>query len=80
MVSHFAQVARVLSADDRPRQRVLDEMGMDDDKIYEIVANSEISNAMLAEIKKMFKITKDSAQFDKRRLAKKACGKDGDRG
>ena len=55
MVSHFSQAARDLSADDRPRQRVLDEMGMDDDKIYEIVANiRNKTNAMLTEIKKMF--------------------------
>ena len=55
MVSHFSQAARDLSGDDRPRQRILDEMRVDDDKIYEIVANiRNTTAAMLGEIKRMF--------------------------
>ena len=55
VVSNFSQAARTLAGDDRRHQAILDEMGLDDDPIHQIVAGirDEI-RAMMREISRMF--------------------------
>lgn len=55
MVAHFTQAAKTIARDDRPRQTVLDEMGVDDDVIYTIVSDiRDRTRAMMREIAQMF--------------------------
>ena len=55
MVANFTQAAKTLARDDRPRQVVLDEMGVDDDTIYTIVADiRDQTRAMMDKIRQMF--------------------------
>ena len=56
MVAHFTQAARVLARDDRPNQRILDEMEIDDDDvIYAIVGDiRDQTRRMMDRIKQMF--------------------------
>ena len=55
MVANFTQAAKTLARDDRARQRVLDEMGIEDDVIYEIVGDiRDATRAMMREIQMMF--------------------------
>ena len=55
MVANFTQAAKTLARDDRPRQVVLDEMGVDDDTVYTIVADiRDQTRAMMEEIRQMF--------------------------
>ncbi len=55
MVANFTQAAKALARDDRPRQVVLDEMGVDDDTIYTIVGDiRDQAGAMMATIRQMF--------------------------
>ena len=55
MVANFTQAAKTLARDDRPRQVVLDEMGVDDDTVYTIVADiRDQTRAMMEKIRQMF--------------------------
>ena len=55
MVANFTQAAKTLARDDRARQRVLDEEGIEDDIIYEIVGDiRDATRAMMREIQLMF--------------------------
>lgn len=55
MAAHFTQAARTLARDDRPNQTILDELGLNDDVIHEIVGDiRDETRAMMREIKKMF--------------------------
>ena len=55
MVANFTQAAKTLARDDRPRQVVLDEMGVDDDTIYTVVADiRDQARAMMDTIRQMF--------------------------
>lgn len=55
MVANFSQAARVLARDDRPNQRILDEMGVEDDLIYQIVGDiRDQTRAMMRQIRLMF--------------------------
>ena len=55
MVANFTQAAKTLARDDRPRQVVLDEMGVDDDTVYTIVADiRDQTRAMMEQIRQMF--------------------------
>lgn len=66
MVAHFTQAAKALARDDRPNQVVLDEMGLEDDVIYQIVGDiRDQTRAMMREIKQMFSQRRDRIQIDK---------------
>ena len=55
MVANFTQAARTLARDDCPNQIILDEIGVDDDPIYEIVGRiRDQTRAMMREIRQMF--------------------------
>ena len=55
MVAKFTQAAKDLARDDRPNQVILDEMGIDDDLIYEIVGDiRDQTRSMMRQISKMF--------------------------
>ena len=55
MVANFTQAAKTLARDDRARQIVLDEMGVDDDIVYTIVADIRgQTQAMMENIRQMF--------------------------
>ena len=55
MVANFTQAAKSLARDDRPRQLILDEMGVDDDLIYTIVSDIRgQTQAMMNQIRQMF--------------------------
>ena len=55
MVSKFTQAAKTLARDDRPRQVILDEMGLDEDVIHEIVGDiRDQTRAMMSTIRQMF--------------------------
>ena len=62
MVANFTQAAKTLARDDRPRQVVLDEMGVDDDIVYTIVADIRgQTQAMMDNIRQMFAQKRKSA-------------------
>ena len=55
MVVNFTQAAKTLARDDRPNQVILDELGLDDDKLYEIVGDiRDQTRSMMREIRQMF--------------------------
>ncbi len=55
MVANFTHAAKTLLQDDRPNQVILDELGVDDDIIYTIVADiRDQTRAMMATIRQMF--------------------------
>lgn len=55
MVSNFTQAAKTLARDDRPNQIILEEMGIEDDIIYEIVGDiRDRTRSMMREISQMF--------------------------
>ena len=55
MVAKFTQAAKTLARDDRPRQVILDEMGLDEDIIHEIVGEiRDQTRHMMDEIRQMF--------------------------
>ena len=55
MAANFTQAAKTLARDDRPRQHVLDEMGIEDDIVYTIVADiRDQTRAMMRQIQLMF--------------------------
>ena len=55
MVANFTQAAKTLARDDRPNQTILDELGLDDDLIYEIVGDIRgQTSAMMRQIQQMY--------------------------
>ena len=55
MVSKFTQAAKTLARDDRPRQAVLEEIGLDEDTIHTIVGDiRDQTRAMMREIRQMY--------------------------
>ena len=55
MAANFTQAAKTLARDDRPNQVVLDELGIEDDLIYEIVGDiRDQTRAMMSQIRQMF--------------------------
>ena len=55
MAANFTQAAKTLARDDRPTQTILDELGIEDDLIYEIVGDiRNQTRAMMREIGQMF--------------------------
>ena len=55
MVANFTQAAKTLARDDRPNQVILDEMGIDDDLVYQIVGDiRDQTRAMMRQIRQMF--------------------------
>lgn len=55
MVANFTDAAKTLSNDDRPRQRILDELDIDDELIYQIVGEiRDETSAMMRQIRQMF--------------------------
>ena len=55
MVANFTQAAKTLGRDDRPNQIILDELGLDDDVIHEIVGDiRDQTRAMMRQIRQMF--------------------------
>ena len=55
MVANFTQAAKTLGRDDRPNQVILDEMGLDEDVIHEIVGDiRDQTRAMMSKIRQMF--------------------------
>ena len=63
MVVHFTQAAKTLARDDRSNQVILDEMGLEDDKLYEIVGDiRDQTRSMMREIRQMFARRRPSPQ------------------
>lgn len=61
MVANFTQAAKTLARDDRPNQVILDEMGIDNELIYEIVGDiRDQTRAMMAKIKQMYARRRDT--------------------
>ena len=55
MVANFTQAAKTLARDDRPNQTILDELGLDDDLIYEIVGDiRDRTRALMSRIQQMY--------------------------
>ncbi|MXZ87434.1 MAG: hypothetical protein F4086_18125 [Gemmatimonadetes bacterium] len=55
MAANFTQAAKTLARDDRPTQVVLDDIGIDDDMVYTIVADiRDQTRAMMDKIRQMF--------------------------
>ena len=55
MAANFTQAAKTLARDDRPNQVVLDELGIEDDLIYQIVSDiRDQTRAMMRQIGQMF--------------------------
>lgn len=55
MVANFTQAAKTLGRDDRPNPVILDELGLDDDVIHEIVGDiRDQTRAMMRQIRQMF--------------------------
>ena len=75
MVSNFTQAAKTLARDDRDSHIILDEMGIDEDIIYQIVGDiRDQTRAMMREISQMFAQKRDRQnQKEKRSPAKKAA-------
>ena len=78
MVAHFTQAAKILARDDRPNQRILDEIGIDDDDvIYTIVGDiRDQARRMMDRIKQLFEQRREGSSKGKdgshRSPAKKA--------
>ena len=67
MVAHFTQAAKTLARDDRANQVILDELGIENDIIFEIVCDiRNQTRAMMTQITKM---------FEQKRSVKEAGGK-----
>ena len=55
MAANFTQAARTLARDDRPNQVILDELGLEEDPIYEIVGDiRDQTRSMMRQIRLMF--------------------------
>ena len=67
MVANFTEAAKTLARDDRQLQRILDDIGMEGDPIYEIVSDIRAqTDAMMREIKKMFALRRPPKKPGKR--------------
>ena len=63
MVSNFTEAAKTLAQDDRDNQIILDELGLDENIVYEIVGEiRDQIRAIMAELKKMFEQRRSSKQ------------------
>ena len=72
MVANFTQAAKALAQDDRPTQVILDELGIDDDPIYDIVGKiRDQTRAMMREIRQMFAQRRDPPKKDGKRSPEK---------
>lgn len=86
MVAHFTQAAKTLARDDRPLQRILDEMGLDEDPIYQIVGEiRDQTRSMMRDIGRMFsqrqafdQINTDHNKSPERKAVKTATDADTD--
>ena len=85
MVSNFTQAAKTLSRDDRPNQQILDEIGVEDDVIYNIVGDiRDQTRSMMREITNMFAQRRNQQDRDndrrtpERKAAKTATDADRD--
>lgn len=82
MVANFTQAAKTLARDDRPNQKILDEMGIDGDPIYDIVGKiRDRTRNMMAEIGLMFKqrrktLTENGRRTPERKAVKTATDAD----
>jgi len=60
MAAHFTQAAKTLAQDDRPNQLILDEIGIEQDVIHEIVGDiRDQTRSMMREIRTMFAQRRD---------------------
>ena len=76
MVANFTQAAKTLARDDRPNQTILDEMGIEDDLIHEIVGDiRDQTRAMMREIRQMFSQRRDIRNGGKRRNPERKAAK-----
>ena len=76
MVAKFTQAAKTLAHDDRSRQVILDEMGLDEDIIHTIVGEiRDQTRAMMREIQKMFTQRRSTTNTDGRRSPEKKAVK-----
>ena len=76
MVANFTQAAKTLARDDRPNQEILDEMGIDDDTIYQIVGEiRDQTRAMMRAISQMFAKKRDVGTSRTRRSPEKKAVK-----
>lgn len=75
MVANFTQAAKTLARDDRPNEKILDEMGLEEDVIYKIVGDiRDQTRAMMRKITAMFAQRRDQKnQKEKSNPAKKAA-------
>ena len=63
MAAKFTQAAKTLARDDRSRQVILDEMGLDEDIIHEIVGDiRDQTRAMMQKIAQIFAQRRDDSQ------------------
>ena len=68
MVANFTQAAKTLARDDRANQIVLDELGIDEDIIHNIVGDiRDQTRAMMREIRQMFAQKRQGADGDRHR-------------
>ena len=76
MVANFTQAARVLARDDRNKDDILNETGIDDDPIYEIVEDirKQISS-MMGQIRQMFAQRRDPPEKGGKRSPEKKAVK-----
>ena len=70
MVANFTQAAKTLARDDRPNQRILDDLGLDEDIIHTIVGHiRDQTRAMMRQIRQMFGQKRDQVERTGRRSA-----------
>lgn len=68
MVANFTQAARTLARDDRATDVILDEIGVEEDVIYEIVGDiRDQTRSMMGQIKRMFAEKRGKASRERRR-------------
>ena len=76
MVSNFTQAAKTLARDDRPNQKILEEMGIERDIIYDIVGDiRDRTRAMMREIGQMFEQKRSLQNKSKKRSPEKEAAK-----
>ena len=76
MVTNFTQAAKTLARDDRPNQEILDEMGIEDDTIYQIVGDiRDQTRTMMRAISQMFAKKRDVGTSRSRRSPEKKAVK-----
>ena len=76
MAANFTQAAKTLAHDDRNNQSILDELGIDDNIIHQIVGDiRDQTRAMMREIKQMFERKREQKQSNKKTSPKKKAEK-----